>query len=132
MHKDMYASSGEWHAQRLRPQAPLIGGEVTGSRRRWPLALADKPQVRPGIMILLVMRPHPDDLHRLDVPKDLIYEAMLDVDAAGDRSLQITPEPLKRRRSLVRVLFRMSSSFSALGRSPAAESILASFPACRV
>ncbi len=38
----------------------------------------------------LVMRPHPDDLYDLDVFKDLIDEAVLDIDTAGISTRQIS------------------------------------------
>ena len=41
-------------------------------------------------MALFVMRPHAEDLHDVLLPQNLIDKPMLDVDATGNRALEIT------------------------------------------
>jgi hypothetical protein len=49
------------------------------------------------------MRPHPDNLYRLQIIVNLIDKAMLYVDSPGTCSGEVSHEFLKRRRILVRV-----------------------------
>jgi hypothetical protein len=50
--------------------------------------------------------PHADSLHGLDIIKNLINEAMLNVDAPGECSMQIATQCLKWRGGLIRILFQ--------------------------
>jgi len=52
------------------------------------------------------MCPHPNNLDRLQVFQDLIYESVLDVDASGACSGQITDKSFVGRRILIRIQFQ--------------------------
>ena len=54
--------------------------------------------------MLLVVRPHADDLDGLEVVEDLVDEAVLDVDSAGAGAGQVADESLVPRRGLVGIL----------------------------
>lgn len=47
------------------------------------------------VCLLFIMGPHPDDLHSLDVMKNLIDQTVLDIDAAGTGASQIAHQFLK-------------------------------------
>ena len=50
------------------------------------------------------MRPHPDDLHRLDIIQHLIHKPMLNVDPAGAGAGEVADKLLVGRRRLAGVL----------------------------
>ena len=49
---------------------------------------------------LIAMRPHPDDFHDVLAAEELIDEAMVDVDASREGSVEIAEELLERRGRL--------------------------------
>ena len=63
------------------------------------------------------MRPHPDDFHDSLAAEDVVDQAMVDVDAAGERARQVSDQLFEWRRSLERIGRRISISASALGLS---------------
>jgi hypothetical protein len=47
------------------------------------------------------MRPHPNDLHRLDIIQNLVNEPMLDIDPSGTCAGEISQQLLVWRRTLI-------------------------------
>ena len=64
---------------------------------------------------LIVVGPHPDDLHRFDVIQNLINQAMLDIDPAGASAGEVADELFIRRRGLIWVPRKDSEELFRLG-----------------
>jgi hypothetical protein len=64
------------------------------------------------------MRPHPDDLDGLDFVEDLIHEAVLDIDPAGQGSGQIAHELFEGWGSLIRILGKKFEENLGIGTEP--------------
>ena len=51
-----------------------------------------------------VVRPHAKHFDYLVLSENLVHETVVDVDASGTGPLEVTDQPFKARRSLIRVL----------------------------
>ena len=64
------------------------------------------PQVPSSFGALFIMRPHPNDFYRSHIIKNLINQAMLDVDTAGAGAGKIAHKLFIWRRSSVRIVLK--------------------------
>ena len=78
------------------------------------------------------MRPHTKNLYNMLLLQDLVDKPMLDVDATGDSTLQITNQRFVWRRHSKRIRRKDVEQPFGISRKPNAESRLASFWACLV
>jgi hypothetical protein len=68
--------------------------------------------------ILFVMGPHPNDLHGLDVVKNLVHESMLNTDPTGTGSGQVADEFLIGWRGLIWIVGEEIKKLLCLGLQP--------------
>ena len=78
------------------------------------------------------MRPHTKNLYNMLLLQDLVGKPMLNVDATGDSTLQITNQRFVWRRHSKRIRRKDVERPFGISRKPNAESHLASFWACLV
>ena len=88
------------------------GGPLAGVTHEPTLKQQPEPR------LLVVMSPHSDDLYGLDVLYNLVYEAVLDVDAARIGTIQIADQFFIRRGELERIFGEDIKQLLSLGLKP--------------